>query len=135
MSDDEKEPVGSLGEEAIKLMAALQGWARESGGDYANAAADAAAGATSAMHSVNEHIATGSKDCQYCPVCQVISAARGISPEVKQHLSSAASSFMQALASAMATHVPDSDERHKSDSGVEKIDLTDDGDWEDDQWD
>ena len=133
MSDeDEQEQVGSLGEEAAKLMSALQGWARDHGGDYANAAADAASGAASSVDSINEHIATGGQDCKYCPICQVISAVRETSPEVKQHLASAATSFAQAVAGILATPVPDQGRKPRPDSGVEKIDLNDGEDWEED---
>lgn len=128
---DQDESVGSVGEEAAKLLQALQDWAKESGSDYAEATASAAAGAASAAQSINEHIATGGEDCRYCPVCQVISAVRGTSPEVKQHLTTAATSFMQAVAGVMATHVPDEASKRRSETSVEKIDL--DGDeWEDD---
>jgi hypothetical protein len=113
---DEQEPVGSVGEEAVKLLAALQDWAQESGGDAA------ATGAASAFKNLNEHIATGGQECKYCPICQVISAVRDVSPEVKQHLSSAASSLMHAAAAAMSTDVP----RRREESPVEKIDLSDD---------
>ena len=130
--DDQHESVGSVGEEAIKLLSALQGWARESGSDYANAAADVASEATSSFHSLNEHIATGGKDCKYCPICQVISAVRETSPEVKQHLSTAATSFMHAVAGIMATQGADRAEKGSSDTGVEHIDLSDGDDWEDD---
>jgi hypothetical protein len=128
---DQSEPVGSVGEEAAKLLGALQEWARESGSDHASAAVGAATSAASSLGGVNEHIATGGEDCRYCPICQMISAVRGTSPEVKQHLASAATSLMQAFAGVMATHVPDQPHGQK-DSAVEKIDLSDDDDWEDD---
>ena len=132
MSDGEKnDSVGSVGEEAIKLLNALQGWARESGSDYANAAAGVASEAASSFHSLNEHIATGGEDCRYCPICQVISTVRETSPEVKEHLSTAATSFMHAVAGVMATQMP-GEAKGQRDSGVEKIDLTDNGDWSDD---
>ena len=130
--EDEREPVGSLGEEAAKLMSALQGWAREHGEDYANAAAGAASGAAASMDSINEHIATGGKDCKYCPICQVIAAVRETSPEVKQHFASAASSFVQAVAGILATQVPDQNRSPRCDIGVEKIDLSNGENWEDD---
>lgn len=116
--------VGSVGEEAAKLVEALQGWAKESGSEYADATAAAAAGATTTFQQVSEHIATGSEDCRYCPLCQVISAVRSTSPEVRAHLSSAASSLMQAAAGVLTTPVPD-DARARRGSPVEKIDLTD----------
>jgi len=100
---DHRYEVGSLGEEAAKLFAALQGWSREKGGEYADAAAGAASGFADVVDSVNEHVATDSADCKYCPLCRAISVVRGISPEVKDHLTSAASSLMQAAEAAMAT--------------------------------
>jgi len=127
---DKDEPVGSLGEEAVKLLSALQGWAKESGSDYAHAAAGAASSGSSSLSFINEHIATGGKDCRYCPLCQVISAVRQTSPEVKQHLASAATSFLQAGVGILATHAPDQS-KGRRESGVEKIDLSDGDDWED----
>jgi hypothetical protein len=119
------EPVGSVGEEAAKLFAALSGWARDQGADHAGSAAGAAAAMSETMHTINEHIATGSEECRYCPVCQVIHAVRTTSPEVKAHLAVAASSLMHAAAEMLATHVPPDKA-----SPVEKIDL-DDADWDD----
>jgi hypothetical protein len=134
MSDGkDDEPVGTVGEEAVKLLQALQDWAKESGSDYADATAGAVSGATSRLRDINEHIATGGEDCRYCPICQAISLVRGTSPEVRQHLSSAASSLLQAAAGVLATPVPDQGTRR--DGAVEKIDLddsNDDGDWEED---
>ena len=124
--------LGSVGEEAVKLLGALQAWAKDSGSDYAKAASDAAANAATSVNAVNEHIATGAEDCRYCPVCQVISAVRETSPEVKQHLASAATSLMQAASGVLATHVPDKHRQGRPDTGVEKIDLSDGDDWEDD---
>ena len=133
MSDgDEGEPVGSLGEEAAKLLHALQGWAKDSGSDYADATAAAAQGAAGAFQDLNEHIATGGQDCKYCPLCQAISLVRQTSPEVKAHLTNAAASLMQAAAGVMAAHASDQAHTRRADASVEKIDLSDDGDWEDD---
>jgi hypothetical protein len=130
MSDPD-ESVGSVAEEAAKLLHALQDWAKESGSEYAEAAATAAEGAASAVHRVDEHIATGAAECSYCPVCRVISAVRDTSPEVRQHLTSAATSLMHAAAGLLNTHVPEPPKGH-TDGGVEKIDVSDD-EWEDDR--
>ena len=124
-----REQVGSISDEAAKLLSALQGWATDSGSQYAGAAASAAAGATASLHHLDEHVATGGGSCTYCPVCQVISAVRGTSPEVREHLRSAASSLVQALAGALATPVPEPSDRRTG--TVERIDLSDD-EWEDD---
>jgi hypothetical protein len=122
--DGPQEPVGSVGEEAAKLFSALSGWARDQGTDYAGAAAGAAAAMSGTAHAINEHIATDAEECRYCPVCQVIHAVRSTSPEVRAHLSEAASSLMHAAAGLLATHVA-ADKR----APVEKIDL-DDSDWD-----
>jgi len=129
MSDPD-ESVGSVAEEAAKLLHALQDWAKESGSEYAGAAASAAEGAASAVHRIDEHIATGSAECTYCPVCRVIAAVRDTSPEVRQHLTTAATSMLHAAAGLLATNVPEPS-KGRRDGPVEKIDLSDD-DWEDD---
>ncbi|MET3963570.1 hypothetical protein ABIE44_003504 [Marmoricola sp. OAE513] len=119
------EDVGSVGEEAAKLFAALSGWAKDQGTDYAGTAAGAAGAMSEALNNVNEHIATGGADCKYCPVCQVISVVRSTSPEVKAHLTLAASSLMQAAAGVLATQVPGD----AKSSPVEKINL-DESTWD-----
>lgn len=129
---DEKEPVGSLAEEAAKLLAALQGWSQETGADYAGAAAGMANGAAGLLRDVNEHIATEGADCRYCPVCRAIAVLRETSPEVKAHLGAAAASLMHAAAELMATRVPSEPRKARPESSVEKIDLEDEAEWEDD---
>jgi len=118
----DSEPVGSVGEEAAKLFATLSGWARDQGTDYAGAAAGAASAFSGSMHAINEHVATDAEECRYCPLCQVVRALRGTSPEVKAHLGVAASSLMQAAAGLLATQVPP-----EKKGPVEKIDLDDVG--------
>jgi hypothetical protein len=129
VSGDVGADTGSVAEEAVKLLEALQGWARESGADYADAAAAAAAGASSTAHRVSEHLATGSAECRYCPLCQVIAAVRGTPPEVREHLASAATSLLHAVSGLLATVVPEQGVR--GGAPVERIDL-DDEEWEDD---
>ncbi len=131
MSEGPREPVGGVGEEAAKLLQALQDWARDSGSEYAEATAQAAAGAGARMHDLHEHLATGGPECRYCPVCQVISAVRGTSPEVRAHLGAAATSLMRAAASLLDTPVPDPGRDRRS-ASVDKIELNDDDEWEDD---
>ena len=118
--------VGGVGEEAAKLLQALQDWAKESGSEYADATATAAAGAASTFRQVNEHIATGGEDCRYCPVCKAIHVVRSTSPEVREHLSIAASSLMHAAAGLLATNTAD----RSGSSPVEKIDLDGGTDWD-----
>jgi hypothetical protein len=80
------ETVGSAAEEAAKLLAAAQEWAR--------------------TRFDSEHLATGSSECQICPVCQAIAAARHVRPETVEHLLDAAASFVAALKSTVGTHAP-----------------------------
>ncbi len=122
------ESVGSVGEEAAKLLGALSGWAREQGSEYAGTAAGAAESFAHAVGDVNDHVATGSQDCRFCPVCQAIHAVRSTSPEVRAHLASAAGSLMQAAAGLLATHTSGT-----TGAPVEKIDLDDDSDWDEDK--
>lgn len=92
---------GSVGDEAAKLVEALSEWARgAAGGDLP--------------------LATGSDECQLCPICQALSLARRARPETFTHLTDAATSFLAALRTVVETH----DHAHKnSRSGVERIDL------------
>jgi len=73
------EPVGTLAEEAAKLLAAAQEWA------------------TSRLD--GEH----ASNCQLCPICQAIGALRQVTPETIEHLVAAAATFTSAL---RATVVP-----------------------------
>jgi hypothetical protein len=118
-------PVGSVAEEAAKLLHALQGWGEQNGAEYGEATASAAAAAARRLRDVNEHLATGGRDCTYCPLCQVIGTVRSTSPEVKQHLASAATSLMQAVAGLLATPVPDQSTGRQG-VPVEKIEVSDD---------
>lgn len=118
---DDPEPVGSVAEEAAKLFGALSGWAREHG-DGVSAMAGSMAGAlTDDLH---EHLANESPECTWCPICRTLSVIRHTSPEVRAHLTSAASSLMLAVSGLMATQTP------SGPTGVERIDLDDDADLE-----
>lgn len=133
----EQEQVGSVGEEAAKLIGALADWAREHGGDLghgvADAATSAAAGAAGAAAAVDEHLATGAPECTYCPICRGVHLLRECAPEVRDHLASAAASLMQAAAGflAAASAAPRPERTSARADGVERIDL-DDGDHGDD---
>jgi hypothetical protein len=116
-----------VGEEAAKLFGALSDWARDQGAEHAGTASGAAGAFGDALRDVNQHIATGSADCRYCPVCQVIHVVRQTSPEVRAHLAVAASSLMHAAAGLLATHDP----REGGAAPVEKIDLDGDESWDD----
>lgn len=137
MSDDDgrtgrppgPDDIGSVAEEAAKLFGAISGWAKEQGTDLGQGVADAAAGAAHTLHDVNEHVATGSAECTWCPVCRTVHLVRELSPEVRDHLASAGASLMQAAAALMATAVPDQGGGTGRGEDLEKIDL--DEDWPD----
>jgi hypothetical protein len=112
--------VGSVGEEAAKLLGALSDWARDQGSDVGQGLGGMASQAASSLHDINEHLATGSAECTYCPVCRTVHAVRQTSPEVRAHLAQAASSLMHAAAGMLATIPPPDSGRGP---GVERIDL------------
>jgi hypothetical protein len=73
--------IGTPGEEALKLLSAVQDWARTR--------FDA------------EHLATGGAECQVCPVCQSVALLRQVRPETVEHLLDATASFVSALKTAV----------------------------------
>ena len=90
------EPVGTLAEEAAKLLTAAQEWA------------------TSRFD--GEH----TTNCQLCPICQAIGALRQVRPETIEHLASAAASFTSALRATVAAPPPTEPGR------VQRIDVDED---------
>ncbi|MCW2545023.1 MAG: hypothetical protein JWM40_2575 [Frankiales bacterium] len=81
------EPVGSLAEEAAKLLTAAQEWARARfEGDHPS-------------------------DCQFCPVCQAIGALRQVKPETVEHLVAAAASLASALRTTVSPTAPSEPDR------------------------
>jgi len=118
------ETVGSVAEEAAKLFGALSEWAHEHGPDLGEAAEGLAGRAATAAQDVADHVDTGAPECTWCPVCRTVHLVRATSPEVRDHLASAAASLMQAaagfLAAAGAPH-------ERPEPTVEHIDL--DADW------
>lgn len=93
------ESIGTPADEAAKLLAAVQDWAR--------ARFDA------------QHLATGSSECQVCPVCQAVSALRQVNPQTVEHLLEAAASFVAALKSTVTTQPTPPD----AGSRVQHIDI------------
>lgn len=116
--------VGSLGDEAAKLLGALSGWAREHAGDASDGLSGLASHAAASAHDLSEHLDTGAAECTVCPVCRTVHAVRQLSPEVKAHLSSAMASLVHAAAAVMATTDPRTDGT-AGDGGVEHIDVGD----------
>jgi hypothetical protein len=86
VTSDAGPPLGGAADEAVRLMAALQEWARRTG-------------ASSELP-----LATGSAECRLCPVCQAIALVKDASPEVVEHLSRAADSLLAAFRAAVVAH-------------------------------
>lgn len=119
--------VGTVAEEAVKLLGALSGWAKENGDGWYDGLQD---GLSSIADELHEHVSTGTPECTWCPVCRTVAAVRQASPEVKAHLSTAASSLMLAVSGLMSTRPPARGAGHDGGSGVERITLDDDlDDW------
>ena len=109
------EQVGSVAEEAAKLLGAFSGWAKEQG--------DGLSAFTEGLH---DHVSSESQECTWCPLCRTVAAVRQTSPEVIAHLSSAASSLMLAVSGMMAPPEPGRD------GGVERIPVDED-EWPEDE--
>ncbi len=95
--------VGSAAQEAARLFAAVEDWARTRG----------VAGA-------DGHAGPGAATCGVCPVCSGIALLREVKPETVEHLLDAAASVVAALRSAVTTPPPEGAGRP---SGVEHIDV------------
>ncbi|GAB3859702.1 hypothetical protein GCM10028801_21500 [Nocardioides maradonensis] len=124
---DERPDIGSVGEEAVKLFGALADLARQHTGDTVGGFGAMAGQAASLAHELNEHIATDSAECRYCPVCRAVHLVRQTTPEVRAHLMTAASSLLQAAAGMMETIPPPEGEGQRRGPEVERIDLDGDG--------
>lgn len=124
--------VGSVAEEAAKLLGALGDWAKDHGSGLGQGMADLAGQAARSVKDVDEHLATGAPECTYCPVCRTVHVLRETSPEVRAQLATAATALLQAASGLLATAVRDTPRGPSA--GVERIDLDDgpDGDWPDD---
>lgn len=99
---DVPDEIGSVAEEATKLLGAVADWARDHGSDLGAGVAALADQAAASAHEINAHIATDDPECRYCPVCRTVHAVRSASPEVRAQLTTAASSFLQAAAGLLA---------------------------------
>ncbi len=86
MADAVNESIGTPADEAAKLFAAAQDWAR--------------------TRFDSAHLSTGSSECQVCPVCQGVAALRQVNPQTVEHLLDAAASFVAALKSTVSGQQP-----------------------------
>lgn len=102
------EAIGSIAEEATRLVGALVDWAKSSNFSQAGEVISSLP------------IATGSDECAICPVCQVLHIIKGQKPEVYDHLQSAALSMMLAAKAAFDAVNP-AEEKPKP--GAERINI------------
>ena len=98
--------VGSAAEEAARLFAAVEDWARTRAGGLAD----------------EQHLATGAPECTVCPLCQGVSLLRQVKPETVEHLLDAAASVVAGLRSAA---VPPAPHNPPAAGRVEHIDVRD----------
>lgn len=106
---DRHDDVGSVAEEAAKLIGSLTEWSRRHAeGDVSGSDPEAAAEA-----------------CARCPVCRAGAWLRHLNPEARAHLGAAGASLAAAMASILAPPIPDS----RGDQ-VERI-VVDDEAWSD----
>lgn len=131
------EPVGSLGEEATRLLGALSGWVAHSGGTAERHVEDVVRRTVEevarAAEDFEEHCATGAAECTWCPLCRTIHAVRTVSPEVRTHLGAAALSLVKAASALLAPpSAPPASGSGQSDAAgaerVQRIRLDDDAD-------
>lgn len=76
----QREPVGTLAEEAARLLEAVQEWAGRAVGDGVPLSGE-------------------DPECRVCPVCMMLRAVRGVRPETVEHLVEATGSLAAALRS------------------------------------
>jgi hypothetical protein len=102
---------GPLGEEAARLLGAAQDWLHRVVLDPATA-----------------RVATGSPECCWCPLCQLIAAMRGNRPELTERLSEALTALTE-LQTALARLLRPAAEQPMPDQRpartVHRIDLSD----------
>ncbi|HEU4948497.1 MAG TPA: hypothetical protein VFT31_15205 [Kribbella sp.] len=148
-----KEPVGSVAQEAAKLFAVLQQAAADArGADHSadptpdTGEADPAEAAAQEESGEHDHgtARSGGPECQWCPICQLVSRVRHTSPEaveqlattaagvlgsVRSLLEAAAESARQARADAEARTADQGrrkDTGRPARSGVDRIDVSED---------
>jgi hypothetical protein len=122
------EPVGSLAEEAAKLVSALSAMqpGAHAGPGNSDDSDDSDAAHAHHDHDAHDELAA---ECRYCPLCALARAARSMTPEVREHLASAAGSLLLAargLLDEAVAKAGEADGGAGPEQRVEKIDLAED---------
>jgi hypothetical protein len=86
---------GTIGEEAVKLLDAVQEWLRR--------------------EPLSEHLATGAPECTWCPICQFVAALRGERPDVNEKVAM--------VVAALRAMFDQAEGRPAQPHGVQHIDL------------
>jgi hypothetical protein len=112
------EQPGYVLEEAAKLFVALRRRMR-GGGD--RPADDDVWGWATHEPAGGSHFATGAPECQYCPICRTIAAARGSGTDVVGHMMDAGQSLIAAMRETVAAY--DRSRPPRSGADGEPIDI------------
>ncbi|HZE48523.1 MAG TPA: hypothetical protein VE074_03115 [Jatrophihabitantaceae bacterium] len=95
---------GTIGDEAVKLLDAVQDWARRNLGEGA-------------------HIATGAPECTWCPICQFIAVLRGDRPEISDKIAEATASMVAAVRAVVDAAAASPHGHPAEQPRVQRIDL------------
>ncbi|MGI8435149.1 MAG: hypothetical protein ACR2LE_10520 [Nocardioidaceae bacterium] len=120
------DPVGTLAEEAAKLIAVVQSWGQSASGmgneshggpaDEGEPADDDRAAAEPSEH------AHSTSECRFCPLCSTVRLARAATPDVRAHVGNAVLSLSMAV-SELLDNVRNDESGRPS---VEDVDLAED---------
>lgn len=131
MGEQEGPVVGSVAEEAARLLEALGGWASTAQDAYAaRAAADAAGGPADApeAHPQSRCESCGAENgagqavvCTLCPLCQGIGLLRSVRPETVDRLADLAGAVATALRDLAAHHAGSHASRPQPPSGASRV--------------
>ena len=115
--------LGTAAQEAARLFAAVEDWARSRGEAHA-AGSGAASAAGPAADPAGGQDGPVPTTCGVCPVCTGIALLRDVRPETVEHLLDAAASVVAAVRSAVVTPRAPSDGARPG--GVQHIDVRED---------
>ena len=137
MADQERPTVGSVAEEAARLLDALGGWAAGHGyaADPPTSATAPGAGEETQAQAPHRCPTCGAEAgtgqavvCQLCPVCQGIGLLRSVRPETVDRLADLAGAVAAALRDLASQRRADTPTPSGSSSGVQDIPVEDEGD-------